>query len=387
MSIILGIIVPALLFLITLPLQSFLFLLRNSLKVIEIREKRKGKGSLGNKLGLSKGSDKLRSELGLSPKKNRNSMLAKVTSKMKIATLKTMQLAIRAISMLISLLRTVASTLITLVITAVMMMLPVCLAVIIATSGIVMFYNSDNSSSKYSNVVSSTNVNKNSSTSSMSADVNKMINMSDKQLWLLASGGRFKSYTEANNALKANKSKEEKFWNGLKSPLKVKVWVWKDSSKKKKKEVEHTFTVNKYLKDYWKAFLTDWHNLPDKYVLVDSGDFNVRTKNNNSGSGNYSSHSFGGALDFNWNASGMGSVVGVGGDYHPWNSDKGLSEPYKSECCAFNSNWHKLIKKYKLDWGGNWSEGSLDPMHISIIGDNSKDVRYYKPKTKGKSPN
>lgn len=173
MSIILGIIVPALLFLITLPLQSFLFLLRNSLKVIEIREKRKGKGSLGNKLGLSKGSDKLRSELGLSPKKNNNSMLAKITSKMKIASLKAMQLAIRAVSMLVSLLRTVASTLITLVITAVMMMLPVCLAVIIATSSIVMFYKGSTSTtlgnSSISSVVSSnTSSSKGNNSSSLS---------------------------------------------------------------------------------------------------------------------------------------------------------------------------------------------------------------------------
>lgn len=173
MSIILGIIVPALLFLITLPLQSFLFLLRNSLKVIE-KQERRGKGSLGNKLGLSKGSDKLRSELGLSPKKNKNSMLEKATSKMKIATLKAMQLAIRAVSMLISLLRTVASTLIALVITAIMMMLPICLAVIVATSGIVMFYNSSSKtagSSAMSSIVSSnTSSSKGNSSSSFSSD-------------------------------------------------------------------------------------------------------------------------------------------------------------------------------------------------------------------------
>lgn len=172
MSIIMGIIVPAILFLITLPLQSLLFLLRQSLKAMEKRVKKNGGGSLGNKLGLSKGSDKLRAELGLSPKKNNNSMLAKVTSKMKIASLKAMQLAIRAISMLISLLRTVASTLITLVITAVMMVLPVCLAVIVATSGIIMFYNSSSSSSSSSNksaVVSSNSSSSKSGTSSASS--------------------------------------------------------------------------------------------------------------------------------------------------------------------------------------------------------------------------
>lgn len=170
MSIILGIIVPALLFLITLPLQSFLFLLRNSLKVIE-KQERRGKGSLGNKLGFSRGSDKLRSELGLKPKSN---ISKKVSSKMKIASLKAMQLAIRAISMLISLLRTVASTLIILVITAVMMVLPVCLAVIIATSGIVMFYNSNSSSSSGVSNVAVVNKSNNKSSSNSSSSGNNV---------------------------------------------------------------------------------------------------------------------------------------------------------------------------------------------------------------------
>lgn len=154
MSIILGVIVPALLFLITLPLQSFLFLLRQSLKAIEIQE-RISKGSLGSKLGLSKGSDKLRSELGLSPKKNKNSMSAKVKSKSKIALLKAMQLAIRALSSLISLLRSVATSLITLVVTAIMMIFPICLAVIITASSIVMFCNGGSSSVKYGDIASS----------------------------------------------------------------------------------------------------------------------------------------------------------------------------------------------------------------------------------------
>lgn len=159
MSIILGIIVPALLFLITLPLQSFLFLLRNHLKVLE-KQERRGKGSLGSKLGLSRGSDKLRSELGLKPKSN---ISKKVSSKMKIASLKAMRLAIRAVSMLISLLRTVASTLIVLVITAVMMMLPICLAVILATSSIIMFYNSNVSNSSEVSSVAVTNKDNNNS--------------------------------------------------------------------------------------------------------------------------------------------------------------------------------------------------------------------------------
>ena len=159
MSIILGIIVPALLFLITLPLQSFLFLLRNHLKVLE-KQERRGKGSLGSKLGLSRGSDKLRSELGLKPKSN---ISKKVSSKMKIASLKAMRLAIRAVSMLISLLRTVASTLIVLVITAVMMVLPVCLAVILATSSIIMFYNSNTSNSSEVSSVAVTNKDSNNS--------------------------------------------------------------------------------------------------------------------------------------------------------------------------------------------------------------------------------
>ena len=335
MSIILGVIVPALLFLITLPLQSFLFLLRQSLKAIEIQE-RISKGSLGSKLGLSKGSDKLRSELGLSPKKNKNSMSAKIKSKSKIALLKAMQLAIRALSSLISLLRSVATSLITLVVTAFGIVIPICIAVIITASSIVMFMNTKGSTTTYGNVVSNSSTGSSTSKdnkidSSADADVQKMINMSDKELWLLASEGRFKSYSEANTALKSNKTKEEAFWNGLKKDIKVKVWKWADSSHKKKKEVEVVFTVNKHLAKYWKAFLTDWHNLPEKYVLESVGStFSVRPKNNKSGTGNYSAHSFGGAIDINPMVDGMGSVVGGFGDPNPWKTSDGLKEPYKS---------------------------------------------------------
>ena len=379
MSIIVGVVVPAILFLITLPLQSFLFILRQNLRVLEIKTRRKGNGSsLSDRLGLTKDKNELRQALGL-PEKSTKGVSSKVKKRLKIVTLKSLQLAIKTLSRLIVFLRSIASTIISLVLTLVAAFLPLSVILVGALAGSVIYLSGNTSTSSYNNVVSSTETNSTVDVN-MSADVKKMINMSDKELWLLASNGRFKSYDEANNALKASPTKEKEFWNKLKKDIKVKVWRWADKSYKKKKEEEISLTVNKNLAEYWKAFLTEWHNLPEKYVLSSTGStFDIRIKINKSGSNNYSGHSFGGAIDINPMIDGMGSTVPGFGSGIPWKTSNGLKEPYKSCCCTFDNSWNKLVKKYKLDWGGYFSATVLDPMHFSIIGDRPKDTRTYKP--------
>ena len=224
----------------------------------------------------------------------------------------------------------------------------------------------------------------------INASVQEVINMTETQVWQLISEGRFSSYTEANDAANASDEayeEEKQYWEGLLTEISFNAWVWTDSSKQTKKSVTKTTRVNKYLAEYFTSFLNDIYACPEQYVIVEIGGYNFRRKNNGTGTSSLSAHSFGTVLDINWNTDGMGSkAAGVGGSGDPWNTDNGLQEPERSEACAYNGHWFQLIKKYGLDWGGNWSDRSLDPMHFSIVGDNKKDGRNYTPKTPGQSP-
>lgn len=212
----------------------------------------------------------------------------------------------------------------------------------------------------------------------VSASVQEIINMSESQVWQLISEGKYSSYDEANKAAQANKTTEEKFWSGMLVQVEVPIWKWSDSSKTSKVSSTTKIQVNKHLSEYYKSFMTDLYNAPEQYVILIVGGYNFRTKNTASGpSKNYSGHSFGATLDINWNSDGMGLKD------TPY-KESSLSEPLKSEVCSAGSNWYNIAKKYDLDWGGNWSQNSLDPMHFSLVGDNKKDTRKFEMKVSGR---
>lgn len=212
----------------------------------------------------------------------------------------------------------------------------------------------------------------------VNASVQEIINMSESQVWQLISEGKYSSYDEANKAAQANKTKEEKFWSGMLVQVEVPIWKWSDSSKTSKVSSTTKIQVNKHLSEYYKSFMTDLYNAPEHYVILTVGGYNFRTKNTASGpSKNYSGHSFGATLDINWNSDGMGL------NDTPY-KESSLSEPLKSEVCSAGSNWYNIAKKYDLDWGGNWSQKSLDPMHFSLVGDNKKDTRKFEMKVSGR---
>ena len=212
----------------------------------------------------------------------------------------------------------------------------------------------------------------------VSASVQEIINMSESQVWQLISEGKYSSYDEANKAAQANKTTEEKFWSGMLVQVEVPIWKWSDSSKTSKVSSTTKIQVNKHLSEYYKSFMTDLYNAPEQYVILTVGGYNFRTKNTASGpSKNYSGHSFGATLDINWNSDGMGLKD------TPY-KESSLSEPLKSEVCSAGSNWYNIAKKYDLDWGGNWSQKSLDPMHFSLVGDNKKDTRKFEMKVSGR---
>lgn len=225
------------------------------------------------------------------------------------------------------------------------------------------------------------------------ADTKKIIKMSDKECWQLLSGGKFSSYMECKNISKAACKKYFKVEN-----IKVKVWKFKDRNDpdKGKKSATVDICVNKALTQYFTDFFNDLYNCPEQWVIESVGGYCVRTKNNGSGASNLSGHSFGGTVDINPTLYGMGSVAaGDGHSNYGWCSGiacghhystlEGEKEPMKSGCCASDSSWAEVAKKYRLDWGGNWSERYQDSMHFSLVGDQNKDTRGFTAKTKGQS--
>lgn len=139
MTIILGIIVPLILFLITLPLQSFLFVLRQSLKVKEIQLKLSSKGS--------KGSSKKNLDIPVKLPTLKSSGDKKKDTKLQQMSLKAMQVMIRALSSLVSFLRSVASTLMTTSVTALLITIVVVAVLIVSVSSIILFTSSEENSS------------------------------------------------------------------------------------------------------------------------------------------------------------------------------------------------------------------------------------------------
>lgn len=211
----------------------------------------------------------------------------------------------------------------------------------------------------------------------LSADVEKIINMSTEEVFLLISEGKYKSYDEANRDFLNNFSASQAFWTQFLVYVEVPTWAWENKGDYTSKvTVNRKIYVNKYLAEYFSSFMTDLYNLPEKYVIKDLGGFSFRAKNNDSGRYDISGHSFGATLDINSTTYGMGSYPAS--KYSPaglpFKTRKGLSEPFASECCTQDSDWFQLALKYGLDWGGSWTKDSLDPMHFSLVGDNDREA-------------
>lgn len=376
MSILFGFFTPIVLFLITLPLKA-------SIKVVEKKLNDKKKEEKSNNKRSKNPVDLIRSKVSNKDIKNKKS-----TDKKNKMSVKAMQLLLRSLQALKVFLTALKSAVLLLISCLSLFTIFILVIILLLVVLLVCVINSD-SSSGWLTGSSVTSSSSQYVSSPVSADVNEIINMSESEVWKLISEGRFSSYSEANSAAQGgdeNYNREKEFWEGLLVQVEVPVWKWTDNTKSSKTEGTITITVNKYVADYWKSFMTELHSCPEKYVIYYAGGQNFRTKNNGTGTSNLSAHSFGVVLDINTSTKGMGSNAAGLGDGTPWNSDNGLSEPYKSEACAFSGNWFNLVKKYRLDWGGLWSSRMLDPMHFSIVGDNNRDTRNYQPKSSGQNP-
>ena len=349
------------------------------------KKRREPKSKLGKKLSektkilkarLNKTDDKLKDS---STSDNKGvkiiKQVGKTVARVGIKTLKLIVLALQILAMFLT----------TFGLISCLMMILGFFLIFGAVGYVVAVMDSDNLGN-YSSVASGGTINQTTNTTTASADVQKIINMSESEVWSLISEGKYASYSDANKAAQANPTAEEAFWSGLLVDVQVPCWKWTDDNKTAKQSSTTTIKVNKYVADYFKAYMTDLYNLPEQYVIVSVGGYSFRTKNNGSGTSNYSGHSFGATLDINPDTDGMGSVPANISNGHPWKTSQGLADPLKSECCTYDNSWHELAKSYSLEWGGNWSEGSLDPMHFSLVGDTSKDTRKFENKYEGRTP-
>lgn len=214
-----------------------------------------------------------------------------------------------------------------------------------------------------------------------STSTEDILKLSEKEVYLLLSKGKISNYEDANAIFKRSRSELENIFGGsnLKT-VEVPAWQWVDRNdySKGKKKGKVKMTVNKNLTEFFTDFMTELYNLPEQYV-IEQGTFGGYVLKNKKNSPNVSGHSFGATLDINWQTDGMRY------GQQPWATLDGLKEPYRSMCCTIDSDWYKLAKRYHLEWGGTWGGGGCDPMHFSLVGDNTWKNRH-EPTYAGRKP-
>ena len=216
--------------------------------------------------------------------------------------------------------------------------------------------------------------------SGVSPKVSEILNGTEKDVYNLLFGANsgINSYSDINKIWlsKGGKEKVKALVNSRMTTIKVPVWKYSGglSEENKVKSTSGNIQVNAALSEYYSEFLTEVFNLPEKYVLYSIGGFNVRSKTN---SVNISGHSFGGTLDINpehmpGSGYSKGHTYMAYGRTPPSVAELKTKDNYlQSTTCAYDSDWAQVAKKYGLNWGGNWSSGGTDPMHFSIVGDES----------------
>lgn len=224
--------------------------------------------------------------------------------------------------------------------------------------------------------------------SNMSKETADILAMDDAEFWYYLTDGRITSHVAAGEAYRQNASEEKAYWEDSVGMVEVPIWKWKDGTHAEKISSTMNIKVNEKMFVFFTDYFTDLYNLPEKYVIVSVGGFDIRGKNDGTGAFKLSAHSYGTTVDINAFEDGMGSVAaGDKTQGKPFNSSVGLKEPQLSQTCTYDNSWFKLAEEYQFNWGGLWSDRYTDPMHFSLIGDSGKlkGTVDYTPKTQGRN--
>lgn len=194
-----------------------------------------------------------------------------------------------------------------------------------------------------------------------SADINKLIKMSQAEAWEQLIGRK----TDEGRPAVSHAT-----MNSRVTTIKVPIRTWKSgsghnpSTDTEKKEVN--ITVNKALADLWLAFYTDVYNEATDFVIASmDGCYNYRT---GTGSNSLSAHAYGVACDINASTRGNG----YGEDSYSKSKWQSLPESRaKYQVVYKESKVMEIAHKYTLINGSDWSSPN-DAMHFSFIRDKTR---------------
>lgn len=204
------------------------------------------------------------------------------------------------------------------------------------------------------------------SSSVNSAEIKKIMAMSDAEVWKALTGGVLSGIPEV---APANMAEIEAAVRAKIVDITVPIRTWEnpgDSSNMKKTSKDVTLQVNELLADLWKAFFTDVYNEDPDFVMASYGCFRI----DGTGYGQIgfrSAHTYGAAIDLNWYED--GNPYGNQQPYTKAEWQKLPENHLKYQIIYQDSPIVKIAHKYTLLWGGEWSGSTKDIMHFSFICD------------------
>lgn len=183
--------------------------------------------------------------------------------------------------------------------------------------------------------------------------IRELLLKSDSEIWKLLTGTAFDSKPKPNQISAETMASKIQSIN---VPIRT-----KDGNSNMNIE------VNKELAGVFTSFFNDLYNeCPDFYIIPENTYGYTFKKTTGSDQDILSAHSFGAAVDIN-------SSYNIQGNDPP-------SEKTNDYVIFKDSHMVELIKKYTMCWGGYFTTSKPDGMHISFIGDWSREETFDKYK-------
>ena len=182
-------------------------------------------------------------------------------------------------------------------------------------------------------------------------ELQKLLTLSDEEVWQLLTGRADCKTEEAAAAL------SQEWWDSRMETFDIKI---------RKSPTEVTtmkLRANKELVVYWQSFFQDLADkCPNFYIDPSStGAYNYRPGEKKT------AHRYGSGVDINWDKSYNGANVKPL-TLSQWQSYNGNDKNY---LLYYDSPMIKIAEAYTMSWGGYWNNPH-DGMHLSFVGDWSR---------------
>lgn len=197
------------------------------------------------------------------------------------------------------------------------------------------------------------------------AEIQEVMAMSDEDVWKGLTGGYLTDRPSDKSPSNADQIEANVRSQIVNITVPIRAWAEpNDDSNMKKVKREMTLEVNGLLAKLWTAFFEDLYNDAPDFVISSLGCFRI----DGLGTGQIgflSAHTYGAAVDINWNINPYGSQ-------QPYSEEqwKAMGEGHlKYETIYTGSDVVKIAHKYTLYWGGEWLGDTKDLMHFSFVCD------------------